>query len=69
MDLEVLCTWIEGYEGLYHITNDGKIFSHYINAYLSPVKDSHGYLQVGLTKDKIRTRFLDRALDKLLEEK
>ena len=42
---------IEGYEGLYSITDTGKVFSHKRGKFLKLVKNSHGYLQVDLYKN------------------
>lgn len=42
---------IQGYEGLYSISNFGRVYSHKSNRYLSPVKRTDGYLHVSLCKD------------------
>lgn len=42
--------YISGYEGLYSVTSDGKIFSHLRGKYLTPKKDKDGYLFVALSK-------------------
>ena len=42
---------ISGYEGLYSVSDDGKIFSHYMNAFMEPRTKYHGYKYVGLHKD------------------
>jgi plasmid maintenance system antidote protein VapI len=42
---------IEGYEGLYAITVDGRVWSYRSNKFLSPADDGYGYKQVKLTKD------------------
>lgn len=41
---------IKGYEGLYRVSNTGKVFSYKSNRELHA--NTHGYLVVGLTKDK-----------------
>lgn len=42
---------ISGYEGLYSVSDDGKIFSHYMNSFMNPRTKYHGYKYVGLHKD------------------
>lgn len=42
---------ISGYEGLYSVSDDGKIFSHYMNSFMAPRTKYHGYKYVGLRKD------------------
>lgn len=42
---------IEGYEGIYKISKDGKVFSLYKNSYLIPQNHPGGYLLVGLCKN------------------
>ena len=42
---------IEGYEGLYAITRDGKVWSYRANKFLKPAKEYKGYLRVDLHKD------------------
>lgn len=43
---------IRGYEGLYAITEDGKVWSYRRNKFLSICQNRYGYLYVGLFKDK-----------------
>ena len=43
--------YIKGYERLYSITEDGKVWSHYKNRFLTPRKNIWGYLMVSLYKD------------------
>lgn len=45
--------YIHGYEGLYSVERDGRVFSHYSNAYLALRGHKKGYLQVALYKDGI----------------
>lgn len=45
-------TDIPGYQGLYTITKDGKIWSYYSNKFLHPSLDKHNYLVVSLYKNK-----------------
>lgn len=40
---------IKGYEGLYAVTADGKVWSYRRQKYLSPADNGHGYLHVELT--------------------
>ena len=42
---------IKGYEGLYSITEDGRIISHRKNRELKPKIDRYGYKAVSLSKD------------------
>jgi hypothetical protein len=42
---------IEGYEGLYQISNFGRVYSIKSNRFLNPSKDKYGYLQIALSKD------------------
>ena len=42
---------IQGYEGLYAVTEDGRVWSYYSNKFLSPGKNTYGYLQVRLYKN------------------
>ena len=44
---------IKGYEGLYMISNLGRIKSSYYNKVLKSGKDKHGYLHVSLYKNSI----------------
>ena len=48
---------IQGYEGLYAITEDGKVWSYKSNRFLKPYKNSGGYLRVALTKDWVKKQF------------
>lgn len=48
---------ISGYEGLYGVTEDGKVFSYKKNMYMKPSDNGTGYLQVNLFKDKSYKRF------------
>ena len=43
---------IKGFEGLYQITDDGRVYSIRRDMYLKPRKDKDGYLLVNLYKDK-----------------
>ena len=42
---------IKGYEGLYAVTEDGKVWSHRSKKFLRPQLNENGYLKVGLLKD------------------
>ena len=42
---------IKNYEGLYAVTEDGKVWSYRKKAFLQPHTNEKGYLTVGLTKD------------------
>lgn len=43
---------IKEFEGLYQITDDGRVYSIRKDKYLKPRKDKDGYLLVNLYKDK-----------------
>jgi hypothetical protein len=42
---------VPGYEGLYSVSNDGRVFSHIRNRELKPKIDRYGYKVVSLYKD------------------
>ena len=48
---------IEGYEGLYQISNLGRIYSNISNKILALRKNKRGYSQINLYKDGGRTMF------------
>lgn len=41
---------VPGYEGLYSVSDDGRIFSHRANRYLQPKIDRYGYQAIVLSK-------------------
>lgn len=41
---------IEGYEGIYKIFEDGRIYSNHRNIFLKPSKTRDGYYRIGLSK-------------------
>ena len=43
---------IQGYEGLYSISDEGKVWSHRSNKFLKETSGDNGYLQVNLYKNK-----------------
>ena len=49
---------IKGYEGIYKISEDGRVWSCYYKKFLSPFDNGHGYLYVVLNKDynKVKAR-------------
>lgn len=54
---------IFGYEGLYAITKDGKVWSYRSNKFLRPGKNSIGYYTVVLCKEnKNKTHYLHRLV-------
>jgi hypothetical protein len=56
---------IPEYEGLYSISNTGKVFSHASNKYLTPIKQMRGYLSVNLYKNKTpKLHFIHRLVAK-----
>lgn len=48
---------IKGYEGLYAVTEDGRVWSHYRKRFLNPTADAKGYLRVDLYKDKKKQNY------------
>jgi len=48
--------WINGYEGLYKIYDDGRVQSFHgkVPKFLKPSKDTKGYFRVGLYRPKVR---------------
>lgn len=48
---------IKDYEGLYAVTNFGDVYSYKTNRFLKPQDNGKGYLQVTLTKGKVKRRF------------
>lgn len=53
---------IVGYEKLYGITEDGKVWSHRQNRFLKTQLNINGYLKIGLCKDGIQKRFFIHRL-------
>ena len=43
--------FVKGFEGLYSVTDDGRVFSHRRNRELKPKIDRYGYKVVALSKD------------------
>ena len=52
---------IKNYEGLYQVSNLGRVYSYYKNKILFP-SNNKGYLQINLTKDKITKKFFIHRL-------
>ena len=52
---------IPGYEGLYAVTEDGKIYSFISKKFMKQYKDRNGYLCVNLYKNNKRKIFLVSA--------
>lgn len=48
---------IPGYEGLYSITKDGKVWSIKNNRFLNPTKNRDGYLKIGLYKENKEKKY------------
>jgi hypothetical protein len=38
-----------GYEGLYAVEEDGRVWSYQYNKYMSPADNGHGYLELNLS--------------------
>lgn len=53
---------IPGYEGLYSITEDGRIWSYYRNKWKKPQLDKDGYLTISLYKNRKRKGYLFHRL-------
>jgi hypothetical protein len=55
---------IKGYEGLYAVTRDGKVWSHRSNMFLTPIYNKDGYLKVNLYDNdgKMRTYLVHRLV-------
>lgn len=54
---------IKGYEGLYAITEDGRVWGYKRKHFLSLIPDKDGYLKVGLSKDnKKKSYFIHRLV-------
>ena len=54
---------IQGYEGLYAATEDGRIWSHKRQMFLSPAVLKNGYKQVSLSKNGIqKSRYVHRLI-------
>lgn len=53
---------IEGYEGLYAITVDGRVWSYKTKKFLSPAVNGGGYLRVSLVKDKKQKSYFAHRL-------
>jgi hypothetical protein len=52
--------WIAGYEGLYQITDDGRVSRG--GQFLNPVHHNKGYWRIGLCKNGIKTWYLLHVL-------
>ena len=48
---------IQGYEGLYAVTEDGQVWSYRANRFLKPYHEGHGYLKVSLCRSGQRQQF------------
>lgn len=54
---------IPGYEKQYAVTEDGQVWSHKRNKFLTPLPDKDGYLRVHLCNEgKIKTFFIHRLV-------
>ena len=51
-----------GYEGLYQVSNQGRVYSLKSGKFLKPQKDKYGYLYVNLYKDKKMKHYLTHRL-------
>ena len=48
---------IQNYEGLYKITQDGRVWNCNLFRFLSPRQSVNGYLRIGLTKNGVKTTY------------
>lgn len=56
---------IEGYEGLYSVTENGEVLSHINNKFLKPQHNGNGYMCVYLSNNKVQTKhFIHRLVAK-----
>lgn len=55
---------VKGYEGLYAVTEDGRVWSHKRQMFLTPIKiNKSGYIKVNLSKDgKPSTKYIHRLV-------
>lgn len=53
---------IDGYEGLYKISNKGNVFSIKRNTLMHPTNNGNGYLIVGLTKNTRKNQYIHRLV-------
>lgn len=54
---QIKMSYIPGWENLYSITEDGKVYSHIQNKFLSNRKSMDGYNRVALFRDGIRREY------------
>ena len=52
---------IKGYEGIYQVSNEGRVWSVKNEIYMKPL-DSHGYCRVALSKNRKQTKHLIHLL-------
>ena len=52
--MEKTITWVPGYESIYQISSDGKVWNVKSGATLRGNVNSHGYVVVSLTKDGVK---------------
>jgi hypothetical protein len=48
---------VKGFEGLYDIYEDGRIYSYHRNRFIKSVKSKHGYLVISLAKNGAKSQF------------
>ena len=54
---------IKGFEGLYAITEDGQVWSYYLNDYKAQFDNGHGYMCVKLSKDgQVKNKRVNRLV-------
>lgn len=53
---------IKGYEGLYSVTEEGKVYTHYQNKYMKTHVNNSGYERVTLTKNGVPKKHLVHRL-------
>lgn len=60
--IEVQKKWIEGYEGLYEVYEDGQIYSYHRCMYLTHTLNSRGYMRVTLSLNGVPKKILVHRL-------
>jgi len=48
---------IKGFEGIYEIYEDGRIYSYHTNKFMKNIKSKHGYLVISLSKNGVRKQY------------
>ena len=54
--------YLDGYESKYKVTNDGRIWSEYLNGYLKPYYSKGGYMRVKVNFGERNKKFMVHKL-------